>query len=507
MNRHGHHSSRLRAHRGIAGALLVLLALVCFPLTAQAATSATAGYNVTYGLGRKVVLQGSGLIFYRVKGSTTWQSGSLPMNLATFSMEPGGSYWLGFYTSVSSSFNTTQAISNGTKDTKTSTVVTKSWEFSRNSSAGVQFSGSASLPATVCTTTWQQNAYNGSRITHDFGDYIIDCGSATAPKWQVTDPAPLPPETKDMKEMFLQLYNGLGEATTLKMGGVDLTLQPGWNTFRYRGATDANGYPTASGIPAGLTVVTGSDGTQYVIGGISPGIEYGDPKWWNYPGASVVGNGVDGPSLVVPGGYGPGSGPLGSNSYVPLPPLPPRPPPSSEPIVVGQDPPTWFGPPSAPTPSGPISGGSGGSSSGGSSGGSSGSGGASTGGSTGGESTGNGNTVGGVTGPGEGEGAGGYYNAPGSGDVVAEGLAIGKGLQTTGEGIVSGLKARNWKWWSIAEPSIGQDTSWLDTQVTINGTSFKLINMDRDWLSWLRSLLLWAVKVMFVLAVIRLFMK
>jgi len=62
-------------------------------------------------------------------------------------------------------------------------------------------------------------------------------------------------------------------------------------------------------------------------------------------------------------------------------------------------------------------------------------------------------------------------------------------------------------WGHPTEGGVGQDSSFLDGQVTIAGCTFKCISIPPGWIPWFRLLLLLGVKVGFVYSIIKLFMR
>jgi hypothetical protein len=480
---YGYYTSRMCSYRFIARALSVLFALVGFSLTARAAdySFSTQHSNPSYALTRDLTFKGSGTIWWRWVGVTTWSQVNLTTGGVVVVNTGYDSYngtWVASPLGTNVTWNTTVY---NVPDQKTLTLPSKTFEYTRNTSQGVQ--GTMTVPTYTKTVEHTRNSalnagnYNGTELTAvsvSFGD-----GSLSP---AVTDPNNPLPKAGDVLLLF---NNKTGSPKTVTIQGKEVELQPGWNTLRYQGPVDATtGYPTADGLGLDIPYVgkTGADGVKYVASEYT-GVYSGDAQLgfgWQAAstGITITGQSVTGAMLTIPGdGGGPttlvGLAPVGQQSLNN----------TSTTTATISNPNTT--PPPTPTGSGTTSTGA-----------------------VSGSSSGTGATSGGAAVAASGTaGEGGFYNAPGLGDVLSEGQGIANELKNTVGGVGDTLKGKTWKWWNIGEAGIGQDSSWLETNINILGRDYRLINADMSWIAWLRAMLVVGVKVSFVVAVIKLFLK
>jgi hypothetical protein len=462
------------SHRRLAGFLYWLAALVCSAVTLSAATFSTPPYNITNSL----------------------SSGTVQVRRIVNAVNAGAARQL-YFRFDGGSWQARTLGSGSTGLSSKTVTINSAWTGLSPSSGAVSFTAGPGSPFLVEWSVANDGTADGSAIfptgpasgsvtylANDTSTHLLDVGagiiniSATG-AISSEDPLAVP----EKGDVLLLLNNTTGQPQTVTIQGQEVELLPGMNTVRYQGPVDPiTGFPTEGGLPNIPYIgITGQDGVKYAMADykVNFGSEIGD--YYNWSGgntsATVSGTSVTGAMLTIPGQNGQ------PTTLIGLPPVSPQPmtntsattPTISNPNTT---PPT--SPPSSGTTSGTVSG--------------SGSG---TGTSSGGASVAAAGTA----------GEGGFYNAPGLGDVLGEGQGIANELKNTIGGVGDSLKGKTWKWWNISEAGLGSDSSWLDTQVVIAGTSFKLVNIDHDWLSWIRQFLVLGIKVTFVFMVIKLFLK
>ncbi|MEM9237615.1 MAG: hypothetical protein AAGB14_12620 [Verrucomicrobiota bacterium] len=351
------------------------------------------------------------------------------------------------------------------------------------------------------------------------------------------DPLENPP--LETEAGILLLDNRTGETLDQEFGDELLELAPGYNSFPFNGAVDG-GFPSAMPDDMQLDRITGPDGTVYWVGRIVPGSEYGPPEWTTPPSPIEIyapDGSNQGPGLKIPGGT------EGVSDYLQLPPgvtpgnnlpLPGGMTPGSPGLPEGVTPGTG-----GALPDGVISGGSnylpdgvtpgtitgyvpigglgpvgptpkpapGGGTRPDGGGGSGGGGGGTTGGQGGG-----GVVI--IEGDGDGYVAGPdmskfYDQGQKLGEDTATALADGLagGLGEMGEGAAGIFGEGGFQFWQADEGILsGSDSSWL--QFTLPLAEYQAtIEIPANWVSLIRAILLWGVKLWFVWSVIKLFLR
>ena len=376
---------------------------------------------------------------------------------------------------------------------------------------------------------------------------------------------PLDPDAgKVFEEGVLMLDNRTGVPQQLQLGDEVIELQPGMNAIPFYGQT-LDGFPKALPTDFEGTKVLGPDGQKVWHGVLGNGIEYA-PEWkpaasgayqlfgppssnsgpvLSAPGAN--GNQVysglppgmtKGSALPLPGGMSQGTLGLppgvtpGTNGALPRgvasggslflpqgvsPGVNPITPPSGmTPGTSGIRPPgTRVGDPGVP--SGSTSGGSSG-------GGSGGSGGSTAPPVVGTPSSGSGSGMiggGGVQSsdetPDENSpyqagssmaGLGDEGKALGESSALEVGQGVASGLNGISESVGEGFGEGGFAFWTAPGPNIfdGQDNSWLSMTLAL-GTKTVNIEVPQEWVSLIRSILVWVLRIGFVYSCIKLVMK
>lgn len=134
----------------------------------------------------------------------------------------------------------------------------------------------------------------------------------------IEDPYAGPETEKEIEGGILLLDNLTGTGLELDFGDEALRLQPGYNAFPFYGEVE-EGFPKAIGDDWQLTRVVGADGQTYWVGRIAPGSE-GGPEWVAPPSAAEIQvmppqTGQTGPTVKIPNGASEGD----LKDYVTLP--------------------------------------------------------------------------------------------------------------------------------------------------------------------------------------------
>lgn len=451
---------------------------------------------------------------YRINGAS-WTSGgggNVSLSRTTPSAVSG---WSGFSAAVSPM--------SATSGAGPTLLLEWSWD------VGATVAGSVEVlfPATDFNVVHQSG--NGSWDTLLLPALQVALGGPGGPV-TITDPlapAPEPEPEKEFGDAIMLLDNRTGLGLEVPFGDEALALEPGYNAFPFSGELDEDGLPAARGDML-LGKVVGPDGQTYFVGRIGNGIE-GPPQWSSPPGPLEVfppTSGQTGPVVKLPNAAGSGA----LNDYVTLPsgmtkgnnvPLPGG-------MAAGSAglPPGVTGGTAGALSNGTISGGTsylppgysagtvkGNTSSGSGSGSGSGSSG-SSGGATGGMS------AGGITKDDSSTDGGPYLPGASMAGLAAEGKAMGQQAgQAVGQVVSGGLGEATaagsdifgpdgFSFWSAPDAGFfsGSDSSWTDFTLPLAQFSVN-IKIPLEWLSLIRAILVWGVKIWFVLACIKLVMR
>lgn len=397
---------------------------------------------------------------------------------------------------------------------------TFSWRVGGTSSDPLEYSVTFDIGPVDATVTYG----GGSSLTLLLPPLKIDIYADGS--FSVDDPLaePEPDPEKEIEGGILLLDNLTGTGLELDFGDEALRLQPGYNAFPFYGEVE-EGFPKAIGDDWQLTRVVGADGQTYWVGRIAPGSE-GGPEWVAPPSAAEIQvmppqTGQTGPTVKIPNGASEGD----LKDYVTLPAGMTKG--NNVPLPGGMSP--GNGTPKGVTPGdagalkdGVISGGTSYLPSGYSAG------------------TVQGNSPAepgvpkdGTTGKNPGavvqkdsggeDDAGPYIAGPSLDGLLEEGrelgqeaadrlgVEIGEGLGELGQTVsVFGPGASDYflPEWSAPPATFfgGADKSWLNFEVPI-GTQMVQIEVPENIINLIRAILLWVVKIVFVMACIRVAMR
>ena len=316
--------------------------------------------------------------------------------------------------------------------------------------------------------------------------------------------------------LFIDNLTGIDQKSAF--GAEEVNLKPGYNSIPFTGELDANGFPKAMPSNWALSKSVGPDGQVVWSGRIASGIEGGPPVWTEIRGAEVLaGTSGSGPTVKVPNGRNPAL-----NDYVTLPAGMSKGSYNTLPggMTAGSPglPPGMTGGSSGALPSGVLSGGGSYLPSGVSPGTT-----ASTGGVSSGPIAGTGST-GTTSGPSTQGEAGGYIPGASMGGMEEAGIAKGRAsadkLKADGKAALDGFGGKvdsvlgsganglaSTFWTTGGDGAVsGQDPSWLSVSIPIAQWNVPL-TIPPHWVSLIRSILLWGVKIWFVTAVLKLLMR
>ena len=317
--------------------------------------------------------------------------------------------------------------------------------------------------------------------------------------------------------LFLDNLTGIDQKSAF--GSEEITLKPGYNSIPFTGELDPYGFPKAMPSTWALSKTVGPDGQVIWSGRIASGVEGGPPVWTQIQGPEIfAGVSGSGPSIKVPNGKDPAL-----SDYVTLPAgmtkggfntLPGGMTAGSPGLPAGVT-----GGSSGALPSGVLSGGSvylppnvsAGTKAG-------------QGGVTPGQVAGTGTTAttSGASTRGE---AGGYIPGASMDGMLEKGVADGKAaaekittdakaamtaLGEKGNAILgagsAGLAASYLQIGTGASAVGGADRSWLNVTIPIAQYNIPLV-VPSHWIDLIRSILVWGVKIWFVVAVLKLLMR
>jgi len=463
----------MRSDRFTASALYLLASLVCSSLSnAQSLTHTTIASSGSISLGCDVQVTAYQNTWLRKQGTSSWLQFSAGTALLKNYIGPTGS--LGFYQSGTYAGN---GASNTSGFDAPVSPQSETWEYAYTNGGPVAGTFPLNLAANSVKIIYGGSAASVFRA--QLLDIMVNIpasgnGPATVNNPNTTE------NGKPVGVLQFLLNNLTSNDVTVNFGGTDVTLKPGINQVRYQGGIDSvTGFPTD--VPAQFkgNLITGDDGTKFLYAAYSG---WGENAGFHQPAPGdyeVSGNADSGSIFVYPSEQG------GSN-MVQLQPIRPVTLPQQS-LAPGQ---SWQTVVSSTAPAPTVS-------------------------TSGSNGTATGTNVGTGSGPGASPvaaagtaGEGGFFNSPSLDDVIGAGNASANEMKGVLTAKQSAIHGRTWKWWSTSEGGVGQDTSWVNTTVTIMGFgTYKLVNLDLDWLAWFRAMLVLMVKVGFVVSVIKLFMK
>ena len=383
------------------------------------------------------------------------------------------------------------------------------------SNGPVTSSGAYTIEGGTAQIEWAGNVYGTITVKHpvEFEIVVAPDGTSSFPE---------PEEEEKLYDKGIIVFDNLtGETKDIAFGDETLQLDPGYNAFPFNGEVDENGFPKAANGEWDMMKTTGPDGQTYWFA------RQAQNGQWGSEGLSITilppSSGTSGPVLQIPNGNNPGN-----IDYVALPagmtagasvPLPGG-------MTAGSPglPPGVTGGTSGALPTGVISGGTNylppGVSAGTTAGNNP------TSGGTGGTTTGGGQSTGTGTGGSVGSttqtpaATEGYLPGASMSGFVEQGKEMGRemGARITEKGVgaaeevsdaASGFFGEGgFKFWSgdSSGAITGSDGSWANFQLPI-AEQMVTIEIPPEWLTIIRSILLWGVKLWFVVACIKLVMK
>lgn len=296
------------------------------------------------------------------------------------------------------------------------------------------------------------------------------------------------------KELMLLLDNKTGVDQVIKWGDKLLTLAPGMNQLRYDGEVDSNGFPRVAPSDFAGTAFSGSDGTNYVAANIvGSGLDSGEVKFSSPMGVppATPTAGKDTIEVITPATPTKGATiaihhASGGTTLTTLATSPPQ----TASNTTGSG--AVLSNPTVAKPTQTA-------------------GNTSTGSSATNNTANNSTTIINNNGTFDKDSSGppASYSSGNLSGVSGEATANADGVINsikTASGKATGFFS--WKWWSGESASVaGSDRSWLSWRFQYSPTGFVDIVIPDNWVNLIRAVLLWVIRIAFVMGVIKLFMK